>query len=152
MADIKGGWWYRDYWACAVRRRKTCSLPWHWWIIETRQMQTEKTNVWRWEEASEQAEKRSPEVNLQEWMNTCHVPQRVTEYGRPADCFSKSGFASFPLVLLGNEKHSSPRGCAEGKWKEDKCIYSLWWHSEPKKNPHNKACSRAWKGSIIMAS
>lgn len=88
-------------------------------------------------------------LNLQEWMNTCHVPRRVTEYGRAADCFSKSGFASFPLVLLSNEEHSSPRGCEGGKWKKDKYIYFLWWHTKVKKIKQNKAFFRAWKGSII---
>lgn len=30
-------------------------------LLKTRQTQTEKTNVWRWQEAPEQADKRSPE-------------------------------------------------------------------------------------------
>lgn len=115
-------------------------------LLKTRQTQTEKTNVWRWEKASEQADKCSPEWTSWEWMNTCHAPRRVTEYGQAADCFSKSGFASFPLVQLSNKKHSSPRGCAGSKWKRHKCIC---FYSEVKKIKQNKAFSRAWKVSIM---
>lgn len=94
-----------------------------------------------------------PRLNLQEWMNTRHVPQWVTQYGRPVDCLSKSGFASFPLVLLSNEEHSSPRGCAGVKWKKDRCIYFLWRHTKGKKKiKQNKAFFHAWKGSIITTS
>lgn len=146
MADIKGGWWDPNYWARAGRRRTPCSLCWHWWIIENETDVDRKDKCVKVTGSTRTGGQTQPRVNLQEWMNTCHAPRRVTEYGRAADCFSKSGFAPFPLALLGNKEHSSPRGRSAGKWKRDKCIY--FYSDILKWKKQNKAFSPTWKGSI----
>lgn len=122
MVDIKSGWCDPNYWARAAGQRTLCSSCCHWWIIENETDADREDECVKVRESIWTGGQLQPRVNLREWMNTCHAPRRVTEYGQAADCFSKSGFASFPLVQLSNKEHSSPRGCAGGKWKRDKCI------------------------------